>query len=88
MKEGARSMEQHQAVKPNINIERKIMTGVVRIICFMVVFPLIAYLQQWLRQQLSNRHNTNQQINQIIYDFDTNTTTNEDRYIEITTQLK
>ena len=79
-------MEQHQAVKPNINIERKVMIGVIRIICFIVVFPIIAYLQQWLHQQLSDKHNTNQQINQIIYDFETNTTTHEDRYIEITTQ--
>lgn len=64
------------------------MTGVVRIICFMIVFPAIAYLQQWLRQQLSDKHNTDQQINQIIYDFEKDTKTSEDRYIEITTQLE
>lgn len=81
-------MEQHQAVKPTINIERKILTGILRIICFMVVFPMIAYLQQWLRQQLSDRHNTNQQINQIIYDFEKDTKTTEDSYMEMTTQLE
>ena len=79
-------MEQHQAVKPNINIERKVMVGVVRVVFFMVVFPLIAGLQQWLRQNLSNKHNTNQEINKIIYDFENNTS--EDRYIEITTHLE
>ena len=81
-------MEQHQAVKPTINIERKVMIVVVRLVCFMVIFPTIAYLQQWLRQQLSDKHNTNQQINQIIYDFEKDIKTSEDRYIEITTQLE
>lgn len=79
-------MEQHQAVKPTINIERKVITGVVRLVIFFMVFPLIASLQQWLRQDLSNKRNTNQEINKIIYDFENNTS--EDRYIEITTQLK
>lgn len=79
-------MEQHQAVKPTINIERKVMICVIRVAFFMIVFPLIAGLQQWLRQNLSNKHNTNQEINKIIYDFENNTS--EDRYIEITTQIK
>ena len=86
MKEGTRNMEQHQAVKPNINIERKILTGVVRLVIFFMVFPLIASLQQWLRQDLSNKRNTNQEINKIIYDFENNTS--EDRYMETTKQLK
>lgn len=79
-------MEQHQAVKPNINIERKILTGVVRLVIFFMVFPLIVSLQQWLRQDLSNKRNTNQDIHKIIYDFENNTS--EDRYIETTQQLK
>ena len=79
-------MEQHQAVKPNINIERKVMTGIVRLVIFFMVFPLIAGLRQWLRQDLSNKHNTNQEINKIIYDFENNTS--EDRYMETTKQLK
>lgn len=70
-------MEQHQAVKPNINIERKVMIGVIRVVFFMVVFPLIAGLQQWLHQNLSNKHNNNQEINKIIYDFKNNTKTTE-----------
>lgn len=70
-------MEQHQAVKPNINIERKILTGVIRFVIFMIMFPLIAGIQQWLRQDLSNKHNTNQEINKIIYDFENNTKTTE-----------
>lgn len=43
-------MEQHQAVKPNINIERKVMTGVVRLAIFLVVFPIISGLRLWLLQ--------------------------------------
>ena len=73
-------MEQHQAVKPNINIERKILAGVVRFVIVMIVLPLIAGIQQWLRQDLSNKHNTNQEMNRIIYDFEDNTKTTENYF--------
>lgn len=88
MKEGAKSMEQHQAVKPNINIERKGITGVVRFVIFLFGFLLILGVEQWLREHPPNTQNMDQEFNKILYDFEKDTETSEDRYIEITTQLK
>ena len=81
-------MEQHQAVKPDGMTGKDILYTVTFLIFVTLMIPLKAIITNWLHEHLSNTQNIDQEINRIIYDFEKDTKNNEDRYIEITTQLK
>ena len=81
-------MEQHQAVKPDGMTGKDILYKITFLIFITLMIPLKAMITNWFHEHPLNTQNIDQEINRILYDFEKDTKTSEDHYIEITTQLK